>query len=165
MCRKLHHGISPTDFITRIQRYIITANICWETSIGNHASCINKCVLSQSWQLSDKWVFILLPHIKINCKFYPLHRDWDSVASIATRHGLDGSGLEPRQGQDILCSPYQFRTAQGLTQPAVQWIRVFIPGVKQPGRGVHHLPNSSAKAKNEWLFIILIPSIHNICKD
>ena len=96
MCRNLHHGILPADFITRIQRYIMTATICREISIGNHASSINKRVRSQSWQRSDKLIFILLPHIKINCEFYPLHRGWDSVASIATRHRLDGSGFEPR---------------------------------------------------------------------
>lgn len=54
MYRNLHHCILPTDFITRIQLYIVTATICREISIGNHAFSINKSALSQSWQWGDK---------------------------------------------------------------------------------------------------------------
>jgi hypothetical protein len=50
MYSRLHQGILLTEFVTRIQRYIITATICREMSIESHASSISKCALSQSWQ-------------------------------------------------------------------------------------------------------------------
>jgi hypothetical protein len=37
----------------------------------------------------------------------------------------------------------------GPTQPPIQGeVRIFMPGVKFPGREANHLPSSSAKVKN-----------------
>jgi hypothetical protein len=53
----LHHGILPIDFITRIQRYIITATIFREISIGNHASSINNSALSHGSGVINECLF------------------------------------------------------------------------------------------------------------
>jgi hypothetical protein len=46
------------------------------------------------------------------------------------------------------------RTALGPTQPPNQWVKGALSlGVKRPGREAHHLPPSSAEAKNAWSYI------------
>jgi len=45
-----------------------------------------------------------------------------SVYGIMTSEGLDGSGFEPRWGQDTFSSPYPSRPALGPTQSPVQWV-------------------------------------------
>ena len=55
-------------------------------------------------------------------EYYNVGRD--SVVSIATRHRLDGPGIESRWGQDFL---HPSRLALGPTQPPVQW----VPGLSR----------------------------------
>ena len=54
----------------------------------------------------------------------------DSAVGIATRYGLEGPGIESRQGIDF---PHWSRPALGPTQPPVQWITGPFPGVKAAG--------------------------------
>jgi len=54
-------------------------------------------------------------------------RHWvgcESSVGIATRHGLDGPGIESRWGRDL---PHLSRPALGPTQPPMQW----VPGLSQ----------------------------------
>jgi hypothetical protein len=44
---------------------------------------------------------------------------WDSSVGIATRHVLDGPGIEFRCGRDF---PHPSRPAVGPTEPTVQWV-------------------------------------------
>jgi hypothetical protein len=67
----------------------------------------------------------------------------DSSVGIATRYGLDGSGIESRWGQDF---PHTSRPALGPTQLTIQWVPD-LPGVKRPGRGADHPPPSSTEVK------------------
>ena len=46
------------------------------------------------------------------------------MAGIATRYGLDGSGIESRWGRDF---PHPSRPALWSTQPALQW----VPGLSR----------------------------------
>ena len=70
--------------------------------------------------------------------------DRDGVDGIATRCGLDGPGIESRCGRNF---PHLSRPALGPTQPPIQWVPAFFPGVKRPGRDVDHPPASSAEVK------------------
>jgi hypothetical protein len=54
----------------------------------------------------------------------------DSVVSMGTRYGLDGSWIGFRRGQDF---PYPFIPALGFTQLPVQWILGLFPGAKKAG--------------------------------
>ena len=65
--------------------------------------------------------------------------DRDSAGGIATRYGLDGPGIEPQLGRDF---PHPSRPALGPTQGTGAF-----PEVKRLGRGVDHLPSSSAEVK------------------
>jgi len=55
------------------------------------------------------------------------------IFGIATRYGLDGSGIEFRWGRDF---PHPTRPALGPTQPPIQRGTGSFPGVKRPRRGV-----------------------------
>jgi hypothetical protein len=54
----------------------------------------------------------------------------DSSVGIATRYGLDGSGIESRWGRDF---PHQSRQALGPTQPPIKWVLGLFPGGKAAG--------------------------------
>ena len=49
--------------------------------------------------------------------------------------GLNGPGIEYRWGRDFLRSS---RSALGPTQPPIQWVPGFPPGIKLPGCGFDH---------------------------
>jgi hypothetical protein len=57
----------------------------------------------------------------------------DSSVGLATRCGLDSPGIESRWGRDF---PNPSRPALGPTQPPIQWVPGFFPGVKLPVFGV-----------------------------
>jgi hypothetical protein len=69
-----------------------------------------------------------------------------SSVHTATRYGLDGPGIESRRGRDF---PHASIPALGPIQPPVQWVPGLFTGVKRPGRGVGHLPSSSAEVKEK----------------
>ena len=72
----------------------------------------------------------------------PLGRD--SSVGIATRYGLDGSGIKSRWGRDF---PRPSRPALGPTQPLVQW----VPGLSWGG-GVDHSPHLAPRLKEEYIY-------------
>jgi hypothetical protein len=53
-----------------------------------------------------------------------------SVQPVASRYGLDGSGIKSRWGRHF---PHLFRAALGPTQPSIQWIPCLLPGDKLAG--------------------------------
>jgi hypothetical protein len=90
---------------------------------------------------------------KRSAKYLPLrtlHRpvlefmDWDSSVGIITGYGVDGMRIESRWGRDI---SHMSRPALGPTQPPVQWVPFYFPGLKQPGRGVDYPPHLAPKLK------------------
>jgi len=60
-----------------------------------------------------------------------------SSVGIATGYAMDGPGIESRWGRDF---PHVSIPALGPTQPPVQWVPSFFPGVKS-GRGVTLTPH------------------------
>jgi len=67
----------------------------------------------------------------------------DSVVGIATRYGLDGSGIKSLWGAKF---SHASGPALGFTQPPIIGYRVF-PRVKRPGRGGYHPPTYAAEVK------------------
>ena len=72
----------------------------------------------------------------------------DSVVSIATRHMMDGQGIEPWWGRDF---PYP-------SHPLTQWVLGLFQGIKRPGRGADHTPQCSAEVKEKVELYPYFPS-------
>ena len=68
----------------------------------------------------------------------------DSSVGIAIRYGLDGPGIESRWGSRF-SAPLQ--TGPGAHPVSYTVGTGSFPGVKRPGRGVDHPPQSSAEVK------------------
>jgi hypothetical protein len=49
---------------------------------------------------------------------------WNSAVGIATRYGLDGSGIESERGLDL---PHPSRPVLESTQPPIQWVPGLFP--------------------------------------
>jgi len=71
----------------------------------------------------------------------------DSSVGIATRYGLDGPGIESREGGARFSPPVQ---TGPVAHPASYTIVTgHFPGVKRPGRGVAHSPHLGPRLKKE----------------
>ena len=73
----------------------------------------------------------------------------DSSVGIATRYGLDGSGIESRWGEIIHSRPSIPTLGPGTMGTGS------FPGVKRPGRGVNSCPLSSAEVKERVVIHLL----------
>ena len=78
----------------------------------------------------------------------------DSSVGTATRYGPEGQRIESRWGQDF---PHPSRPALGPTQPPIQWVPGLLPRGKAAGRGVNHLPPSSAEVKERVELYLYLP--------
>ena len=74
---------------------------------------------------------------------------------IATRYGLDGSGIESRWGARFF-APVQI--GPGAHRVSYTMGTGFFSGVKRPGRGVDHPPHSSAENKEKVELCLYSPS-------
>ena len=75
----------------------------------------------------------------------------DSSVSVATRYGLGSPGIESSWRRDF---PHPFIPVQ----PPMQWVPGLSGGVKRPGRGVDHLPPSSAEINERLELYFYSPS-------
>ena len=71
-------------------------------------------------------------------------RGRDSVVGIAPRYGLEGPGIESRW-EVRFSAPVQ--TGPGAHPAAYTMGTGSFPGLKRPGRGVEHQPQSSTEVK------------------
>ena len=76
----------------------------------------------------------------------------DGSVGIATRHGLDGPGLDFRWRRDF---PRPFRPALGPAQPPVQWVPVLPSGSKAAGAWRWPPTQSSAEVKERAVPLLL----------
>ena len=67
-----------------------------------------------------------------------------SSIGIATRYVLDGPGIESRQGARFSAPVHN---GPGAHPASYKMGNCSLPGVKLPGRGIVHLPLSSADVK------------------
>ena len=74
----------------------------------------------------------------------------DSSVATATGYGLDGPEIESRWGRDY--RPW------GPPSLLYSGYLVYFPGIKRPGRGVNHLPPSSAEVKEKLEVHLYSPS-------
>jgi hypothetical protein len=79
----------------------------------------------------------------------------DSSVGIATRHGLDGAGIESRWGAKF--------SAPGQTGPGVHPASYTVgtgsfTGVKRPGRGVDNTLSSSAEVEEKVKLYLYSPT-------
>ena len=81
--------------------------------------------------------------------------DRDSSVGIATRHGLDGPGIESRWGKDF---PHQSRPVLWAHPDSYTIGTGSFTGVKRPERGVDHPPPSSAEVKERVELYLYSPS-------
>ena len=81
----------------------------------------------------------------------------DSSGGIATRYGLDGTGIELRWGARFSAA---VQTVPG-SPPTLLYsgYRVSFPGLKRPVRGVDHPPLYSAEVKERVELYLYSPSI------
>jgi hypothetical protein len=79
----------------------------------------------------------------------------DSSVGIATRYGLDGTGIESRWRRDF---PQPSIPSLGLTQPPIQWVSGLFPVVKRPELRVDHPPPSSTEVKERVELYLYSPS-------
>ena len=82
--------------------------------------------------LNHVFVFQRLLHNLLLLLLLLLFVGRDSSVGIATRHGLDGPGIEPRWGRDF---SHPSRMALGPTQSPIQW----VPGLSR-GQSGRELP-------------------------
>jgi len=60
-------------------------------------------------------------------------------------------GFDSRRGLGIFLFTTASRTALGVTQPPIQWVREALSlGVKRPGSETDHSHPSSVEVKNAW---------------
>jgi hypothetical protein len=71
----------------------------------------------------------------------------DSSVGIATRYRLDGPGIESRWGGVRFSAPVQ--TGPGAHSASYTMVTWYLPGVKQPGRGVDQPPPLAPRIKKE----------------
>jgi hypothetical protein len=76
-----------------------------------------------------------------------------------TSYGLlAGVRIPVRYGQEVFFSPKPSIPALGPTQPSLQWVPGFCPGLKHTGHEVVHSFPSSTELKNEWSYVSTPPT-------
>jgi hypothetical protein len=76
--------------------------------------------------------------------------EW-SVQRLATGWTTKGRSSSPGGRKNFHVS-ISSRPALGPTQPPIQWVTGFFPGVKRPGREDDHSPPTSAEVKKTWVY-------------
>jgi len=87
-----------------------------------------------------------LMKLALSQQIFERYSDIVGVVGIATGYRLDCPRIEFRRGQDF---PHLSKPALGHTQPPVQWVTGYFPGVKRPGRGFDHPPHLAPRLKKE----------------
>jgi hypothetical protein len=126
---------------------------------GDHVgySCTNYAAVSyhpklETFREQFQAPCLFLPKLCNSYRFSVLQyflRSRDSSVGIATRHGLDGPGIESRWG-----ARYSARLQNGSeAHPAFYTMGTrSFPGVKRPGRGVDHSSHLASGLKKEWSY-------------
>jgi hypothetical protein len=87
---------------------------------------------------------------------------WDSAVSIAPAYGFGGRGFGVRVpvGVRFFSSPRRPDLSTGpLSLLSNEYRRLFLPGVKRPGREADHSSQTSAEVKNTWIYTSTPPYV------
>jgi hypothetical protein len=101
---------------------------------------------------NNKWLYYFVFFCTVQCNIIGGRH---SSVGIATRYGMDGSGIESRCGRDF---PHPSRPAPGPIHSPVQWGTGSFPGVKRPGRGTDHPPPSKRRGHERVELYLYSPS-------
>jgi len=131
-----------------------TSSICCSTSPAFHCRSARSCLLVVRSR-SRKENIRILPQIKLpTVNFFELSYHLARCCHSSTRHGLCGSGIQFRWGQDF---PHPSRPAPVNTQPPVNGYRISFLAVKRPAHGVDHPPHLVPRIKEEYSFPSTLP--------
>jgi hypothetical protein len=111
-------------------------------------SIVRNYPYASSWLLNAKAV--------LYCPLKPLLFS-ATEAEIATRNGLEGSGLESRWGQVAVFSAHSSRPALGPTHPPLQWLPGLFPRDKGAGAWRWLCTRCCVYVKNEWKPYLCLP--------
>jgi len=99
---------------------------------------------------ADIQLIRLTPWMSCTIRHFEARPFWiggrDSSVGIATRYGLGGSGSECRWKRDF---PQPVQTGPWDNPASCTMCAGSFPGVKWPGRGVHHPPHLALRLKEE----------------
>ena len=115
--------------------YVLTRYYCQFMCQSDNTVMAHEC-----WQVA----LFLSEDLNVLSTYSMTARVRNSSVVISTRYGLDCPGIGSRFRRDFA---HPSRPAPGPTQPPIQWLPALFPGVKRSGRGVDHLPPSSAEVK------------------
>jgi hypothetical protein len=153
-------------FFWKIKQFIDTIVNCFETFRANYVVRAGgwKSVFDVTFNLLSELFFrisvvyffatldksiIFFLELRIPLfllRFVISRLDWGSSVGIATRYGQDGPDIESYLGEGEI---FYTRSDRPWGPPSLLYngYRVSFPGVKRPGRGGNHPPQSSAEVK------------------
>jgi len=97
----------------------------------------------------NRFFFTVFKRVSILAKLTEPIVGRDRAVGIASRYGLDGSGIESRWGTRF-SAPVQ--TGPGTRPASYAMGTRYFPGTKRPERGVDHPPHLAPRLKKEYSY-------------
>jgi hypothetical protein len=105
------------------------------------------------YTLSQTCNFLLSYNWAVHKEHFKLNLNLQSVQRWAMGWTIGVLGFYSRRGLGIFLFTTASRTALGLTQPPIQWVRGALSlGAKWPGHEADNSPPSSPEVKNAWSY-------------
>jgi len=116
-------------------------------SIKNPISTLVQNLFTHRNQLLQKYLSsVSCIFLEIKLRVYFMWQESVAELDTATCHGLDGPRIESPWRRNF---PQPSRVDLKPTQPSIQWVPDYFPGVKRHKRGVDHSPHLAPRLKKE----------------